>query len=64
MLSQLISEFIIYFVLKSVQYLAILFHFFPSSYSLLVSLMLLRVRQIKLLNRVCGHITNAVVLMS
>lgn len=38
--------------------------FFASSYSLLVSLMLLRVRQIALFKRLRGHITNAAVLIS
>lgn len=38
--------------------------FFLSSYSLLASLMLFRVRQIELFNSVCGLITNAVVLIS
>lgn len=38
--------------------------FFLSSYSLLGSLMLFRVRQIELFNSVCGLITNAVVWIS
>lgn len=50
--------------LRLIQYLAISFQFFPSSYGLLVNLMLLRVGQIELFHRRHGHKTNADALIS